>query len=988
MVKLTIKIRPQRGYTYPNCMKQLEVDSSSRLEDVLAGLKMDKREIYLYSPAGIEMPLNSSLASHNIQDGDIIETCSSPMISAILSAVLADLDSVKALPEEGRSPDIIQGMLDCVDNCNITNADLNADRWTTNHLERRIICLATMKKAIQRNDRFATKIVPPCHDLHSLYNFVKDNKIFASTSNGHSTGLECFKDSATNRQGYPTICWELVQNKMNKCMLVYSSDTDLIEPFVKTECRRHGSDGQNTPSRSNANRLLQLKSRPQRNLFLSPNEPKNSVPKCDECSNELATMDADSVCLVTTCPFYSKFTCRSCFDSNHPALSSRSHERIAMTDPAARALLKKKDSYCPEFASGPFAILCALLQAQRNRKYFLNEADLKASAQLRCRSNLYDAQANGRSAFACIDTLTRKNLVRKELIHGSDDGRYSLLPEGEALAKYCLDFDTALDKVITKSCQEPPCFSRFSSNYTADILWDRREDRTLAARFQSRCLECSVQCEERELPAGDYIFRMNNYILPLVVERKTWSDFADSVQGKGNERLRLECLRRGNAVAIQSICSCQLCRMKRSKAGRILFIIEGGRCTNIDATPTNACSCVYCKELRDRHGLSQEELEQYIYRLQVEHQCLVHFTRDYNDTIMSLLLIGQIIPTVSKEKYLTYEEFCSNAQSRQAESLHPVKRGAVLDITEDEIVNILTKKSGGGSAYDLFKNRIHGSAIDYFKDNKNHDLLSKHSQGEVDEDNFVVDLTDSQQSDLFFLENDSQKKRNMDQELIEIFDDSIIESPPKRNMAQDVISYIQSPPKAKKLRTSDYAVNLKSATKDGGSLIKLIVVSGLYEYSCQYDSDVDKVWQSLYKARIRRFSDFSTDTTAKLQQIQSQHNNIPFVKRRYIYTWILYLQLHLDVILYVSRKTSCRDSIVSLWNGTQRLAQTPPVAKGPELKCSICYETLIGPNDSSFLPCTHSFHNACIQKWWTKCVVRKCPICSIDVQSETKYSSP
>jgi hypothetical protein len=251
-------------------------------------------------------------------------------------------------------------------------------------------------------------------------------------------------------------------------------------------------------------------------------------------------------------------------------------------------LKKINESYCPEFASGPFAILCALLQAQMNRQYFLNESDLKAKAQLHCRSNLYDAQGYARSAFACIDTLTRKNLVRKELIHGSEDGKYSLMPEGEDLAKYCLDFSSAMDQVLTPACCRPPGMDRVSSSSSiADILWDRREDRTFAARFQSRCLECSIQSEERELPAGDYLFRLNQYILPLVVERKTWSDFADSVQGRGKERLRLECLRLDSTIGSQtSTCSCQLCRMKRTKVGRIIFIIEGGRCTNPE-TQTN-----------------------------------------------------------------------------------------------------------------------------------------------------------------------------------------------------------------------------------------------------------------------------------------------------------------------------------------------------------------------------------------------------------------
>ena len=53
--------------------------------------------------------------------------------------------------------------------------------------------------------------------------------------------------------------------------------------------------------------------------------------------------------------------------------------------------------------------------------------------------------------------------------------------------------------------------------------------------------------------------------------------------------------------------------------------------------------CKYCKELLDRHNITQVQLEDAIYRLQAEHGCLVHFTRNYNESIESILMLRDIL---------------------------------------------------------------------------------------------------------------------------------------------------------------------------------------------------------------------------------------------------------------------------------------------------------------------------------------------------------
>jgi len=931
MVKLVVKIRPQRGYTFPNCIKQIEVDSSTRLEDILSTVKIEKKGTFLYSPTGIEMPLNSSLASHNIQNGDIIETCSSPMLSAVLSAVVADLESVKETPEEYLSRDSIKNLLDCTDNTTILESDWNLDRWRSDHLQRRSTCLKTIKMALQRKDRFATKKVPPCHDLTSLFHFVKNNNVFSSASNGHSTGLECFKPSAKNRDGAPTICWELLLNKIDKLIQVNPEEEDLIEPFLKRECSRHGNL-QSAPVRTTANRSCGNSKRPTRNLFLTTTAVvSTNAFTCVECSHAHALVNADSVCIKAACPFYSKPTCRNCFQANHPVLT-RNHERVFIDDPKARAVLKtmsSTDTYCPEFASGPFAILCTLLQAQRNRQYFLTESVLKAKAQLQCRANLYDSQSYRQNAFSCMDTLTRKNLVRKEMIHGSDDGKYSLLPAGETLAKYCLDFKTAVDAYVVSYTLAPAINDPFLSK-TVDIFYDQREDKTLAARFRSRCHDAGVQCSEKELPAGDYLFLMEGNVLPLVVERKTWSDFADSVQGKGKKQLRLECLRNSRS----DFCNCQLCRMKRAKAGQVMFVIEGGRCRNTDAQPDNCSAqklCIYCKELKSRHGICQDQLEDQIFCLLVQHQCFVHFTRDYNETVSLLLTLTKILPAVHKRKNqkLTYDQFCFNAKSRQSTYLKLRERGNIHEIKDDEFINALA--SGDRSTMEWFHQKISDGIANTLQDVINLTTTDADPDLECTGDDSVIDLSDSQPSVLILEPYELNTPTVNLEDDVELLNDSPFFSPPK----------------AKKARISQPFEVFEPVMSDApGSEIQLIVFSGLYEYYAQYDHDLNKVWQSMYKSRNASSLDFMTDAKKRIMQIQGHPENSPLTNRTCILYWLLYLQLNFDVIIFNHRQTLSLEKLACLWKETEISSQLMPIAAASTLE----HGKLLSATQTSHLP--------------------------------------
>jgi hypothetical protein len=250
---------------------------------------------------------------------------------------------------------------------------------------------------------------------------------------------------------------------------------------------------------------------------------------------------------------------------------------------------------------------------------------------------------------------------------------------------------------------------------------DTREDTTYAERLVERCRDNEIDSDRRELPAGDYLFTVmrdaEEKVLPLVIERKSWSDLADSVNGAGKGHRRLDCVRiHGDGRCPRG--RCQLCRMKASGCSKVMFIIEGARCLGRDHEDkcSDASRCKYCRELVERLGpnLHHEERERVLCKLQVEHGCLIHFTRGYNETIDSLFIIRKILcrnldetsspaqdanesgepannPTVQLLA-LTYEQFCSNAKCSSSEETRiSFRRGRIVQWNAEMFMNRIRK---------------------------------------------------------------------------------------------------------------------------------------------------------------------------------------------------------------------------------------------------------------------------------------------------------
>ena len=73
MVQITLTIRPLPGYNAPKNTETVTVDTSDRVEAITQKLKVKKKGMRFFDRTGRELPLNSSLASNNVQDGDFLE---------------------------------------------------------------------------------------------------------------------------------------------------------------------------------------------------------------------------------------------------------------------------------------------------------------------------------------------------------------------------------------------------------------------------------------------------------------------------------------------------------------------------------------------------------------------------------------------------------------------------------------------------------------------------------------------------------------------------------------------------------------------------------------------------------------------------------------------------------------------------------------------------------------------------------------------------
>eukprot|EP00980_Cylindrotheca_fusiformis_P003740 scaffold831_cov109-Cylindrotheca_fusiformis.AAC.2 len=942
MVQLSIRIRTKPSYAKAGKIKAVTVDSSQRVEEIV-----DQGSL-LYSD-GKELPLNSSFASNNVQDGDILESCSSPLLSSLLSAVLQDLNSIEEIPEDERTQVRIQPLLGGL------VLDPWPTRWSFDSMKTRKICLAMMKQVLQRDGRFNLQQVPKLTTLQELYDFMQQVWTTGNRGRrGHNSMMHVFKPSAKNADGRPSTCWQLMDHKYQQAhQLRMSTDPtmDWIEEFVRLENSRHDrviETPQSTAAVRRKNSASKATPRKGRRLQLSP-VARRTTATTTPCTSVSCNQLAECTCLDENCPFFQSLCCPLCFIGNHPP-HLRNHPRVDLSDPRLKSILKahNKPEYCPEYQSGPYAILCTLLEASEGgqsgharREFSLSESRLKRIAQTRCRSNLYDRQARGRSAFACIQNLIDKQLVRKELIPGREEARFSLMREGEAMAKRCLAFERSLAEALKETTSD--MMKQPYNKHGVSLIVDSREDATYAKRLIERCQDRGVSCEKRELPAGDYLFITESsggeeLVLPLVVERKSWSDLADSVSDAGKGHRRLGCVRVGG-YGNCSTGRCQLCRMKASGCSKVMFVIEGARCLNRDREEkcNDAKRCRYCKETSERHNLIHKDLEEILYQLQANHGCLIHFTRGYNETIESLEIMHRIlvsqsgairgmeddsdmeraiqaslggngIPTRQRERQaLSYKQFCQNIrQSRSAEGMQPfgAKRGRVHGICTEAFIRGIRDDN----VLSIFSTNDTAKAIATGYENLDLEFSATTKTGQDEVEVLEIDSEDEESNngsqEIYVLEGENgwtPAKASTNQPIeIEIDDNG--EKTAANKTSDDVVVVLE-----------DYTGVRRDRARGDNKTVPIFIITGLYDYDTDYYHDVNKIWQSSFRNDASKSR--SNTKESVLHQIRSiQSNDVPLVQRSSILYWALQIQLCHRTLLHTARDSDSFSQLSHYWN--------------------------------------------------------------------------
>ena len=422
MVQVSIYVRPTSGYHYPNKVDRLLIDSSDRLETIQEKYSTSGTTRTRLYHGNHELPPNSSIGSHNFDDGIILECCRSPSMSAALSACLKDLENIKRLSEGERNVENLMNILQTPED---VRDDRNHEMWTNwnnDKLKTRQINLATMKSALQRQDRYQVHDLPKCDDCQSLYVALEKHGVWTGgTAGGNDDGTTPTNGNGRRRvafnqkshifkpikkDGEPTTNWILVEEKLRIQSNIRrefeslsgmpprhyapgydSPPIDWLEEFVRRDDARHCAAGRRGNSIGRDDSAALANTPPPRRR-MSHSRANGSRP-----NNSRALSNAGAA----SSPARSKGS-----RSNHAAL----HEG------AATSSLPRSGSYIPQYASGPFAVLATLHLAMHSRHRHskgrrlltLTEDQLKRMAQPMCRSNLYDkGRIRGRNAFACMD---------------------------------------------------------------------------------------------------------------------------------------------------------------------------------------------------------------------------------------------------------------------------------------------------------------------------------------------------------------------------------------------------------------------------------------------------------------------------------------------------------------------------------------------------------------------------------------------------------
>jgi hypothetical protein len=903
---IKILVRPREGYHYPDRIDEIEIDSSARLETIQEKYSTQGSTTRLYH-GPYELPLNSSIGSHNFEDGAIIECCRSPGLSAALSACLKDFDKVKKLrPVERCRANLMRILQTPLYVQNDPDHEIwKVESWSDEKVKSRTINFAIIKSVLQRQNRYHVHDLPQCSDCQSLFDELKAHNVWnGGASNGgrkkSSFNAQAHIFKPLKNDGNPSTNWILLNAKMEiqrqimrEFQYDFTTTHDYLEEFVIRDHGRHETGSNSTPNRRK--------------------KSKNQVQD---------DSDAYLAYLPTTPP-------RSAVGSaQRPPAHTTSYTNTSRSPARSNTMAStpRGKQYIPQYASAPFAVLATLHLAMhakhkllKSRKLTLTEDELKRLAQPSCRSNMYDkTRIRGRNAFACMDNLIEKQLVRKEIVRDPRTGhseidKWGLLPDGEVMGQFCAEFERAVRTVIPR---EKIGAKSSGKSIGVVLCMDTREDVHYLERLRWKCQDENVPFAEKELPAGDYLFLEESLdeIIPIVVERKSWSDLADSCLGKGLARNRLECVQLNRGYSSSCEGNCQLCKMKRCGCTQILFVIEGERCQGAQRNErcTVETPCASCKLLVERHNVTQTELESVLTRLQLEHGCYIHYTKSFNDTIASLFCIRALLQRTAShsshlldqrggDRTLSFEQYTSNTRRgqdntykgshREPQTLEEWDIQALVSTIQDEWNDDTVSLLLGSEPSEQPKKKSKG------------ETLRRNEPITLDDDESDIEIVEScrKQPETIRLDSDSDG----DSDVVEVSavrnlkmsDDSIIvlDGPnpvttaklsSKKASRPRHCNEKKTPAKRKAHQIDGSNSNRKAQGNHAMSMTSILMLHNLRNYEAKLGKGLDKLWRDAYNI----YSNGERDTFFQ-QSLEMVTNSASFVNGRTVSSFGLWLQI-------------------------------------------------------------------------------------------------
>jgi ERCC4-type nuclease len=506
-----------------------------------------------------------------------------------------------------------------------------------------------------------------------------------------------------------------------------------------------------------------------------------------------------------------------------------------------------------------------------------------------------------------MDGLIEKKLVRKEIIRDldafhSEIEKWGLLSAGETMAQCCAEFERAVRTLIPV---EEMRTNVPGKSMNVVLCMDSREDVHYLERIRLNCQDNNVPFLEKELPAGDYVFLEEslNEMVPIVIERKSWSDLADSCLGKGRAKNRLDCvqLNLGSSLSMSCAGNCQLCKMKRCGCTQILFIIEGERChgaqRNERCTVTNCCSA--CKLLSERHKITQTELEIVLTRLQLEHGSYIHYTKSFNDTIASLFAIrsliqknvsfaSRVLEQENGNAELLFELYKSNSRGCNHSTSHCSRLPLLHAIHEWDAQAVISVIQS--SQWDL-------SILQTLLGSKQTDQRSKKRAKCAPNETISIDSDSDDSSVKIITKPDDGRKQPETICLDSDSDDSIIEVTAENNpiIILDGKSKASSKPiarrKAKKRKAHHISSQLSIKTEPAGNITgSILIIHRLNQYESQYGKSLEKVWRETYLESNGELALFYDRSLEKLTE-SMKSTSFPCVHGRTLAAFSLWMQL-------------------------------------------------------------------------------------------------